>query len=215
MAVKLPNGVIVSIGTSFGSPISVSALSNASPPVATAVGHGLTDGDIVVVTSGWAKLNDRVVKVDQLTADTFSLLNINATSTTSYPAGTGTGSVKEVTAWTQISQVLDVTTSGGEMQFVNYSFLEMDYETQMPTQSSPMVMTMQIADDDSLAGYAALKAAAEARDTRPMRVAFPDGSIIFYNGYVSFNETPSMTKNQLMAVTATFNLLSRPVRYAP
>ena len=49
---------------------------------------------------------------------------------------------------------------------------------------------------------------------RSLGATLPDGSKILYNGYVSFNETPSMTKNQLMAVTATFSLQSRPVRYA-
>ena len=34
-----------------------------------------------------------------------------------------------------------------------------------------------------------------------------------YNGYVSFNETPTLTKGQVMQVTATFSLQGRPVRY--
>jgi len=38
--------------------------------------------------------------------------------------------------------------------------------------------------------------------------------VLLYNGYVSFNETPSMTKGEVMGVQATFSLLSRPVRYA-
>jgi hypothetical protein len=42
----------------------------------------------------------------------------------------------------------------------------------------------------------------------------PDGSKLLYNGYVSFNETPTMNKNQVMQVTATFSLMSKPVRYS-
>jgi hypothetical protein len=214
MAVALPNGVIISLGTTYGSPITVTAVSNANPAVATATGHGLTDGDIVVVTSGWAKLNDRVVKVDQQSASTFELEGIDSSDTDDYPATSGTGSVKEVSAFTQITQILDLTTSGGDMQFVTYSFLEQDYETQLPTQSSPMTINMTIADDPALAGYIALKAAAESRAARALKLSMPDGSVIYYYGYVSFNETPTLSKNQVSAVRATFNLLSKPVRYS-
>lgn len=214
MSVSLPNGVIMSLGTTLGSDITVSALSNANPASATATSHGLSDGDIVIVESGWSRLNNRVVKVDQIDANTFTMIGINSTSTTDYPAGTGTGTVNEVTAWTQISQVLDVTTSGGEMQFTNYSFLEQDFETSIPTQSSPQTITMNIADDPALAGYIALKAASDARTPYALRIAYPSGAFAYYYGYVSFNETPTFTKNQVQAVTATFSLLSRPVRYS-
>ncbi len=166
------------------------------------------------ITSGWSKLNSRIVRVDGAVTNAFDLEGLDTTSTAAYPAGTGTGSAREITAWTQITQATDVQTSGGEMQFVTYSFLENDYETQMPTQASPQNMSIVIADDPAQSGYIALKAAAEARDIRALRVTFPSGAVALYNGYVSFNETPTFTKNQLMVVTATFNLISRPVRYA-
>lgn len=214
MAVKLPNGVTLALGSSLGSAVAITALSNANPAVATAMGHGYSDNDIVLLTSGWGRINERVFKVDQLSADTFSLLGQNTTDTTVYPAGTGTGSAKEVTAWTQITQVTGLTSSGGEMQFANYSFLEEDFERQLPTQSSAQTLTLTIADDPSLTGYTALKAAADSRSLTPMRALLPDGSMILYAGIVSFNETPTMTKNEVMSVTATFSLQGRPVRYS-
>lgn len=214
MAVRLPNGVAIALATAYGAAIPLTAVSNANPAVAAAAAHGLADNDIVVVTSGWSKLNDRAVRVNAPSANDFQLEGIDTSSLTAYPAGTGVGSVKEVTAFTQISQILDLTTSGGEMQFTTYSFLENDFETQLPTQASAQSLSMTIADDPALAGYQALKAAAESRDVRVLKLTMPDQSILLYNGYVSFNETPSMQKGQVMGVTATFSLLSRPVRYA-
>lgn len=214
MAVSLPNGITVALQTAIGSAITVTALTNANPAVATATAHGLSNGDIVVVTSGWAKLNNRVVRVANVTANTFELEGYDTSSTTDYPAGSGTGSVKEVTTFTQITQILDCQTSGGDMQFTNYSFLEQDFETQLPTQASPQTITVQIADDPSQTGYINMKAAAEARANRALKITFPSGAIAFYHGYVGFNETPSMTKNQVMSVTGTFSLMARPVRYA-
>ena len=214
MAVSLPNGVLLALGTTLGSPITVTALTNADPAVATATAHGLTDGDIIVVDSGWSRLNERVVRVDASDTNSLAYEGINSTSTSLYPAGSGTGTVTDVSAWTQISQVLDLSTTGGEMQFATYSFLEQDFESQIPTQSSAQTLTMTIADDPSLAGYIALKAAAETRTATPLRLTMPSGAILLYNGFVSFNETPSMTKNEVMGVTATFSLVSKPVRYA-
>ncbi|MFA7327332.1 MAG: phage tail protein [Candidatus Kapaibacterium sp.] len=214
MSVQLPNGVTIALATAYGSPKTVSALTNANPGVATSATHGLTSGDIIEVTSGWAKLNSRIVRVDDEAAGTFAIEGIDTTSTVAFPAGSGTGSVREITTFTQITQIMDVTTSGGDMQFVNYSFLEQDFETQLPTQSSPMTMTIQIADDPSLPGYQAAKAAGEDRAVRALKITYPSGAVAYYNGYVSFNETPTFTKNQIQVVTATFNLLARPTRYA-
>jgi hypothetical protein len=214
MAVSLPNGVTFALATAYGSALTVSAISNANPAVATSTAHGLANGDFVWVTSGWSKLNDRVVRVSGVTANTFNLEGIDTSSTTLYPAASGTGSVKKATTFTQVSQVLDCQTSGGDMQFTNYSFLEQDFETQLPTQASPMVVTLTIADDPTLAGYIALNAAGEARDTRALKATFPSGSVLVYNGYVSFNTTPTLSKGQVNACKGTFNLLAKPVRYA-
>lgn len=215
MAVQLPNGVTLFLATTYGSPKTVSALSNAaSYAQADSTAHGFTNGDFVAVTSGWSRLNDRVVRVSDVATDHFDMEGIDSSDTDVYPSGSGTGTVKKITAWQQILQILDLTTSGGDLAFTTYSFLENDYESQIPTQASPMTMQMTIADDPALASYTALAAAAEARAIRALKAVMPDGSIILYNGYVGFNTTPTMAKNQVMGLRATFNLLSRPVRYA-
>lgn len=215
MAARLPNGIIFALATAYASADTVSAVTNANPAVATtSSAHGITTGNYVEVTSGWAKLNNRVVRAAAASGSSLSYEGIDSSNTDAYPAGTGTGSVREITAWTQISQILGLSSSGGDMQFANYSFLEQDFETQLPTQASPQSIKIDLADDPSLAGYIALKAAAETRALTALRATLPDGSKILYNGYVSFNETPTMNKNQIMQVSATFSLQARPVRYA-
>jgi len=215
MSVKLPNGVILALATAYAAADTVSAVTNANPAVATtSSAHGITTGNFMEVTSGWSRLNNRIVRAASASGSSVTYEGINSSSTTNYPAATGTGSVREITAWTQIAQILDLTSSGGEMQFANYSFLEQDFESQMPTQASPMSMSLSIADDASLAGYIALDAASESRALTGLKCTLPDGSVIVYNGYVSLNKTPSMTKNNIMAVSATFSLQGPPVRYA-
>lgn len=214
IAARLPDGAIVSLATTYDSAKTVSALTNATPGVATSTAHGYADGDIIVMSSGWSNLNNRVVRVDGQTANTFEVEGIDTSSVTLFPAGSGTGSATEITAFTQITQIMGFATSGGDQQFVNYSFLEQSYETQIPTITSAQSITIDIADDPSLAGYIALKTASDARAVRALKIAMPDGSTIYYNGYVSLNETPTVSKGAVMQVKATFSLLSRPVRYA-
>lgn len=214
MAVQLPNGVVFSLGTTIDAAKTVSSISNANPAVATSTAHGFANGDIILLNSGWQKLNDRLLRVANQASGTFELAGQDTTSTTLYPTGTSAGSAKKVSAWTQITQVLECSTSGGEMQFATYSFLENDFESQIPTQHSAQSLTMSIADDPTLAGYVALKKAAADRQAIPLRAQMPNGSVIYYYGYISFNETPSMTKNNVMACSATFSLMSMPVRYA-
>jgi hypothetical protein len=116
-----------------------SAVTNANPAVATtSAPHGITTGDFVEVTSGWSRLNNRIVRAASASGSSLAYEGIDSSSTVNYPVGTGTGSIRAITAFTQISQILDLTSSGGEMQFTNYSFLEQDFESQLPTQASPM-----------------------------------------------------------------------------
>lgn len=214
MAARLPDGATVSLSTTYGSPLTVSAITNANPAVATSTAHGLANGDLVEVTSGWSNLNGRIMRVASAAANTFALEGLDATSTTLYPAGSGAGSVRKITAFQQITQIMGFTTSGGDLQFVNFSFLEQNFETQLPTIFSAQSISIDIADDATLAGYIALKAAADIRATRAIRLIMPDASNVNYNGIVSLNETPTVTKGAVMTVKAALSLTNRPVRYA-
>lgn len=212
MAVKLPDGSTLLLANSYATAVTVTAVSNANTAVCTAAAHGLTTGSFVEITSGWSGLNARVFKVGAVTTTTFELAGVDTSDTVKYPAGGGIGSARGVLAWTQIQQILDFSTSGGEQKFVEYEFLEDDFGRQMPGTFSAQSLSIGIADDPTLPGYIALKAASDARVIRVMRLSLRDGTNILYNGYVSLNETPSTTKGQVMQVKASLALCSKPVR---
>lgn len=214
-AVSLPNGSLVAIASGYGAVKAMTALSNANPGVATLeASHGIVLNDIMEVTSGWSRLTDRIVKAGTPSTNDIPLVGINTTSTTIYPAGSGTGSIREITGWTQLAQILNSSSSGGEQQFLEYQFLEADSKKRIPTFKNPSGLEFQVGDDPTLAGYILAQAANDDRLPRAVRVTLPSGAVILYNAYISLNETPSLTVNELMAVTATLSLLSQPVRYA-
>lgn len=213
MAIKLPNGAIIAIASGYSTSANITALSNASEAVATAT-NTLTAGDFVEITSGWSRLTDKIIRVKTPTASNFVLEGYDTSSTTIYPANGGTGSFRRVTGWTQIAQVLETSTNGGEQQFLEYQLLEADAQKRIPTTKSAAGLELSIADDPTLSGYQLLSAANDDRAQRAVRITLPNGSVLLYNAYVSVDKTPSLTVNQIMAVKATLSFLNEPVRYA-
>ena len=211
MAVTLPNGSLIHIGSAYGSALTVTAVTNASPAVVTSTAHGLSDGDYVVFTSGWSRLNGRTFRIDNSTTDTFELEGIDTSDTDVYAAGSGTGSVKKVSTWTQIQQVLNTATAGGEQQFTDYQFLESDAATRIPTFKSPAQFTLSVADDPSLPGYVAAKAANDDRAPRALRLSLSNGGKLCYYSYVTMASSPSLTVNEVMALEMTASHLNPEV----
>lgn len=212
MSAKLPDGATVSIATAYATAKTITAVTNAAPPIASSTTHGLTAGDIIALTSGWSGLNDRVFKVTAPTADTIGLVGADSTNAQRYPVGGGGGAFRKISAFQQITQILGWETSGGEQQYVNYSYLEDDFERQLPSSFSAQSIGITIADDASLPGYIALKAASDSRVLTAIRLSLVDGSSVLYNGIISLNESPNVTKGQVVSVRASIALQSRPVR---
>lgn len=214
MGFRLPNGATLEIASTYGAPIPVTALSNANPAVANAAAHGLADGDIIAIASGWTRLNDRAARVADSLTGSFALENINTTNVQPYPVGSGIGSVREVTGFIEIPQITDLNSSGGDQQFLTFGFLADDDDRQIPTTKNPISMAVTVADDPELSYVAVVEAADEDKQTRVLRLNLPGGSSIVYNCYVSITSTPTLGRNNLMTRVITLSLAGRPTRYA-
>lgn len=213
MSVRLPNGITLAIATAYAAALTVTAASNASESVLT-VTNTLSAGDYIEFTSGWAKANGRIFRVKSPSGTNLTLEGFDTSDTTLFPAGSGTGTVRKINTWQQLQQVMNLTSSGGEPQYQIYSFLEQDFDTQIPTTTSAQTIAFEVADDPTLPGYTAVRNAAQTRATTGLRATMPGGGFILYNGIFAFDETPSMNKGQLMACKGSIALQNRPVRYA-
>lgn len=213
MAFRLPNGSTFDFAETYGSDKTITAISNANPAVASSTAHGFTQGDIVVITSGWVKLTGRAFKVGTVTTDTFVLTGVNTLSTQSFPAGTSAGTAKEVTEWVNIPQITEVASSGGEQQFYQFGFLEEDEDRQIPTTKSPSTLTLTVADDPSQPYVPVVEAADELKEERVQRLNLVNGDVILYNSIASITNTPSLTRNQIMVRTITLAQQGRVTRY--
>lgn len=214
-SVSLPNGALVHIASGYGAVKQMTAVTNANPGVATLeASHGIIVGDIFEVTSGWSRLDQKVVRAATVSTNDVGLEGINTTSTSIYPAGSGIGSIREITGWTQLQQVLDSSSNGGEQQFLEYQFLEGDSQKRIPTTKNAAGLSFSIADDPTLAGYQLVETANDDRLQRAVRITLPSGAKLLYNAYITLNKTPSMNVNQIMACQVTLSLRAEIVRYA-
>lgn len=214
MAVSLPNGAIIALASGYGAALPVTALTNATAAVATSTAHGLVNGDLIEVTSGWSRLNNRVLRVSASSANNFTLEGFNTLDTGVFPSGGGTGSVRRITGWTQLTQVLSSSSNGGEQQFLEFQFLEGDAQRRIPTFKSAAGLSLSVADDPLLPGYILASAANDDRLQRAVRITLPSAAVILYNAFISLNRTPTLTVNELMASELTLSLLGEPIRYA-
>lgn len=210
---KLPNGTTFEIAALLGAAKPFSAISNASPPVLTAAAHGLADGDVVVVTSSWAKLNGKIARVVDSDVSDFALDGVDTTKVKNYPAGSGAGSVRAASGWTQIAMITEPSASGGEQQFAQVGFLEDDDDRQIPTTKSASSLTLPVADDPTQTYVPLVEAADEDREPRVVRANLPGGSVLYYYVYVSITSTPTMSRNNIMMRTITLSFAARPTRY--
>lgn len=212
---SVPTGTTFYVASALGTTKVVAGISNATEAVVNAVAHGFAVGDIVLLKSGWGRLNDRAFRIKTVTTDSFVLEGQDTSSTQYYPPGSGGGSVQKVTTFTQITQVTGVSSSGGEPKNVQYKYLESDVEGSTNDGFTATQATLEIdADAIGSTGYNALKALTELQSTTVIRTLFKNGGLHLRAGTVALNEDPQITDGQIMKVRAAINGNGRVTRYA-
>ncbi len=213
MSVSLPNGSQIFIASGYNTVKNMTAISNAVAAVATLeASHGVAVGDYVEVTSGWSRLTNKILKASAVATNDVTFAGLDTSLTSIYPAGQGVGTVREISGWTQLQQVLSTSSTGGEQQFTEYQFLESDAQRRLPTTKSAGGLTISVADDPTLAGFILASAANDDRLPRAVKIVLPSGKEILYNCYISLNKTPTLTVNEIMACEATLSFLAEPQR---
>ena len=218
MGITRAAGLQLSVVQTYGTSKNMTAVTNASEAVATLeAAHGVVAGEYLEVTSGWGRLNNRFVRVKTVSTNDVTLEGVNTSSTTLFPPGLGTGTVRKVTPATGLvtmNQVKLIATSGGEMGFEDMTCLEDVIGKEAPTLQSPLRLTLTVFDDPTLAWYAVLLAAADAATPIGLRLAFTNGAKLLANGYVAVGRFPQIEPALALKNTVTFSLLAEPARYA-
>jgi hypothetical protein len=212
---QVPTGSTFYIASTIATVKTVSAVTNAAEAVVTSTAHGYSNSDVVIMFSGWGRLNKRAFRIKSVTTDTFVLEGADTTNTTFYPSGTGIGTVQKVSTFTQITTVMNPSSTGGEPKTVNYKFIESDVEFSLNDGFTATSYTIDMdADSIGTAGYTALKALTEVQTDTVLKVVTRSGSQLYVPCTVALNESVTMQDGSINRVKASFNGNNRAIRYA-
>lgn len=215
MAYAFPEGSKFYFSQTFAAAKTLATMSNASPTVATSVAHGYVDGDELLLTSGWEDATDTIFKADQLTADTFSLVDLDTTDTGFYTPGGGANSTtQKISAWTEIPQVLTISTQGGDPRFTDINPISRRNSIRVPTGFNGTTITLTLGHDPSNANFKTMLGISRRLAKVAFKMVLSGGATTYGYGYMAVSEAPSLNVNQANQVTAVLSLLGRAMSYA-
>lgn len=211
---QVPTGATFYVASSFGVDKTVTAVSNATEAIVTAT-HDFANGDIVEITSGWGRLNKRAFRIKAVSGTaSFTLEGADTSSTAFFPIGTGTGTVRKVSTFTQITTVMNPSSSGGDPKTVTYKFIESDVEYMINDGFSATSYSLELdADSIGTAGYTAMKSLTDVQTNTILKIMLRSGSLMFIPCTLALNESVSFSDGQINKVKAAFNGNNRLTRY--
>lgn len=204
----------MAVATAFAAAKTVSAISNAAEASVSCTAHGYSVGDILQLYSGWGRLNRRAVRVKSATTDAFVAELIDTTNTEFFPTGSGGGTVRKVTTFTQIPKYLNPTQSGGDPKNVTVRFMDEDTDTNLNDGFNAVTESFEIDSDQfGTSSYNALRTLSDVQTDTILKKTLKSGAIIFTPCTVSLNENPKLSSGSIMTNVVSINGNGRITRY--
>ncbi len=210
MGFALPNGAQVYLASDYETALPFTAITNAAHAVLTVVGNDkIKKDDLVHLSSGWTGLNERVARVSAATATSLTLENIDTRQTTQFVAGGGAGSLRKIKTWTEIPQIKEVASSGGDQQTVSLQFLSDTVQRNINTVKAPRTLTYTLGHDPALAIYPLLRETDQRQDVVAFSMFVPQAKEKrYWSATVAFNEVPHTEVNAVETVSLVLNMQS-------
>ena len=204
--------VAVDMQSALGTAITITAVTKANPGVATSAAHGLTNGDVIVLAAqGMSDLDEKVVRVAEVTTDTFELEDIDTTEFDTFTSGTA----QVITFGTSITTATTINASGGDYEFVDTTTIHKNIKTQQPGLPNAVSYAMDHIWDASDPGQIAMKAASDVQGKRAFRLRFgTGGKLLYLSGYVGASGLPGGAAQQLVTTAAVITMNGTPTFYA-
>lgn len=192
MAYIFPQGTKAFYSTTLAAAKTVTAVTNASPAVATSVSHGYVDLDPVLYSSSWADADNTVFEVDQLTVDTFGIVGLNATDTNVYPVGSGVGTTKKISTWIEVPQILSLQGTGGGIRYGTISPLGSRQDTKQPIGFDAAGLDIKIGFDPNNAVITGMQSLTRVFTKVAVKLVIPGGGRVYGYGNIACNEFPEI-----------------------
>lgn len=199
----------------FGTVVNVTGVTNADPAVATATAHGFANGDELLFNSGWEDANDAVWKAAAVTANTLNVDGLDATDTQWFSPGTGAGTLRKITNWVEIGQVLDVQPSGGGVKSIDIAPLSKRNSIKMPTGFESSGIDLTLGYDPSLLSQIQLSKISRSLGQKvAFKFLLSGGQTGYGYGNAQLSQMPAISKGAAVTVKLSLSFLGLFVGYS-
>lgn len=209
MALHFPDGSVIGFATALAAAVDFSAITNDTNPVITHATGTFAVDDVMIMQSGWPNLKNRVMLANAATSTgTTELKGIDTTDTKLFPAGKGAGGVIVASSFVDFSQQGELTSGGGEAKLYTNTWLEdqLGQEFSVPVGTTARTYSLPLDFDSKLPWYEAAKTITRKRTPTVIRIALPDGDVIYEYGYVFFNAAMNMQSANPIKNKVSFHL---------
>lgn len=205
------SNVAVAMQSALGSAVTITGISKASEGVVTAT-NTFSNGDYVVLSvQGMRQVDDRVFRVKSVSGSSFVLEGEDTTAFDTFSSGT----CQKITFGTSITTATNISSSGGDFDFIDTTTIHQAARTQMPGLPSAASFNFDNIWDVSDAGLKAMKSASDAQAKRAFMFTFGSGGqIMVFNGYVGASLLPGGSAQQLVTTQTTITMNGTPTYYA-
>jgi hypothetical protein len=219
MSKTLAVGTQIAIAKTYAASQAFTSITNATEAVASfATDPTLVAGDIIEVTSGWGRLNNRVVRVKTVSGAgpyLVTLESVNTSSTARYPAGSGAGSVRKISAWDTCTQISNVEIGDPTIQYADGSDYDNPVDIRIPASIQPPDGSFTFHADGTLAWLPTVRDASESTAQTGIRLLTPSGAVTYGNAYWLLSEFPQLPgRTETIKQKVTFGFSSLPIGYA-
>jgi hypothetical protein len=205
------SNIAIAVQSALAAADTITGITKANPGVATSVGHGMSDGDIVILTvTGMHQLDGRVARVANKAADTFELEGIDTTLFDTFVSGTS----EVITFGTTLATATSVSATGGDFDFIDVTTIHDNVKKQIPGLANPSTFTFENIWDVSDAGLVALKSASDSQAERAVRFTFANGQKLYFNGYVGASLLPTGSAQEVVKTSVVITMFGKPTSYS-
>lgn len=212
MSIHKGRAVRVEVALTFSSAKTVTAVTKASPGVATSTSHGLAEGAIGYFSSvgGMVELEDQVASVDSTATNAFNLEGIDTSSFTTFSSS---ASFTPAATWGTLSKATNYEISGGEAdQLDTTTLLDNQRQNEIGMLAAENVKLDAFSDmQDTTMAF--VMAAARSGSMVIFRITLSNGERRVFRGYPTL-PSESLSVNQIatgsMSVVCKKQLLRLP-----
>lgn len=199
----------VEVRSAIDEAVTITGISKATTAVVTSTGHGLANGDIVVLSAqGMTDVDGQIAKVANVTANTFELTDIDSTEFGDFASG----SFAKVDTWITLGTARSLTAGSTTPAKIDATTL-LDSEKQyLFGQSEAPEISVQGLSDPLASAAKVVEKHARGNVALEFRVTMSDKSTRLFRGYASL-PTESIPLGELVTSDFSVTQIRRRMAY--